>query len=1181
MKSVRLATAALVLAAAGYAQEFRATISGAVTDATGAVVSSAKVIATETQTGTRVQAASDSAGHYTIPFLLPGDYDLTIQFSGFKAFVRKGIHLGAGEQPVIDARLEVGDTKVAVEVVADVPLVNAENASVGQAITTKEVEDLPSNGGTPMMLASLAMGVIATGQPSTVQPYASGGAAGWSIGGMPNQTNELMVDGVPNTTWDGRLAYSPPQDAVSEVRVKAFDTDAAYGHTGGGTANTILKSGTNVLHGSLYEKNQPSNMVANTFFNNKAGQPPTITHFNQFGGTASGPIYLPKLYDGRNRVFWFFAFEGLQDSTPNTNFLTVPTLPERGGDFSQLLALKAPLSPVTIYDPSTAVLNGSTVTRTAFPGNVVPTNRLNPIALKYLQYFPAPIVTSLTRDDGYQNFANTSNTVDGFTNEFGRLDVNWSDRTRTYLNVRHTDYFQTKNDYFKNISTGSDLSRSNEGASLDQVITLTPSNLLDIRANFTRMYEDHSAPSAGFNPSSIGFPDYLSANAQYLQMPYITFASNSYNPLGFNSANQLPSQSEQIYGTWVSLRGKHQIKSGADFRLYKLNYLNYGNATGNVAFTANTWTRSASNASSTVGMGQDFASFLLGLPTGGQFDINTSAMLYQYYSAVFVQDDWRISHSLTVNLGVRFDHDFSYHEKWGRVVNGFAYDTPSPLAAAAQAAYAAKEPASMLALLPASAFKVNGGLTFASPRDNAIFHNTSHLFAPRAGLAWTPDSMHGKTVIRAGFAMFVTPIAISTLQISGAYSTNAILNQQGFSQSTSLTPSNDNYLTPYATLGNPFPGGAILKPAGSSAGLLTFAGQTVSYFNPNMQNPYSLRWNFGVQRELTPNTMLEIAYVGNHSLHLPVTYTQQNLLPRQYLSTLSVRDQALITGLTATVPNPFLGLQTNNGTASTVATSLLLSRFPEFPAGTGTGSAGVIAQDLNLGSSYYESFSVRVQKRVSRGLSITANYMRSRMIDQTTWLNDTDPAPEHRLSPFDHPNRIATAVVYELPFGRGRMFNFAAPLANKILAGWRLTGTYTFQVGAPITFVNGSTTTPGDYVYFGGKLNINNRLTDGTAFNTSVFDLKSADAFQYHIRTFSTTFGDVRQDGINDWNMALLKEFSFRERARFRLQCDFFNVINHPTFSAPNVQASNSAFGTITSQANRSRMLQVSAKLSF
>lgn len=325
MRSRFLAPFLLLLPCALFSQEFRGTMSGAVSDSTGALVPGARVTITETQTGTKTETISEPSGQYTAPFLLPGDYDVVVQMPGFKDSIRKGIHLGAGEHPVLDVRLEVGEAASSVVVTADAPLINSEDASVGQAITGKEVEDLPSNGGTPMMLASLAMGVVATGQPSTVQPFASGGAAGWSIAGSPSQTNELLVDGSPNATWDGRLAYSPPMDVVQEVRVKAFDTDASYGHSGAGTANTILKSGTNTLHGSLYEKNQPTNLVANNFFNNAAGQPAAVTHYNQYGGTAGGPLVVPKLFDGRNRVFWFFAYEGLHDSTPNPYFTTVPT----------------------------------------------------------------------------------------------------------------------------------------------------------------------------------------------------------------------------------------------------------------------------------------------------------------------------------------------------------------------------------------------------------------------------------------------------------------------------------------------------------------------------------------------------------------------------------------------------------------------------------------------------------------------------------------------------------------------------------------------------------------------------------------------------------------------------------------------------------------------------------------
>ena len=1169
-----VALACLAGSSISSAQEFRGSISGAVTDATGSMVAGAKVTVSETRTGTRTETQSDNSGHYTVPFLLPGDYDVSVRFEGFKEYVRKAIHLGAGEQPVIDVRLDVGETTQSVEVVADVPLVNNENSSIGQTITTKEVEDLPTNGGTPMMLATFAMGVISTSQPSQVQPFASGGGASWSISGSPNQTNELLVDGVPNATWDGRLAYSPPQDAVQEVRVKAFDSDASYGHTAGGTANQVLKSGSNSLHGTVSWKNQPNNLVANNFFNNKAGLGVQVTHFNQYGVTAGGPIYIPHKLDTRNKVFWFFAFEGLRDSSPNTTFVSVPTPAERQGDFSQLLTVK---SPTILYDPATAVLNGTTVTRTAFPGNRIPANRLNPIALQYLDFFPQPNVTNLVRDDGYNNFGNNNTTSDGYTNELGRIDYNISTRNRTYFNVRHTDYYQSKNDYFSNISTGSNLSRSNWGASADHVFMLNAANVINIRANFTRMFEDHSSPSAGFDPVSVGFPAYINANSQYLQLPTMSFNSNTgFQTLGFGSnANILPSQSLQLFGSWVAIRGAHTLKIGGDVRQYRLNYRTYGNSAGNFTF-GNTWMRASSSASSTVAMGQDFASFLLGLPTGGSFDINTSAMFYSYYGALFVQEDWRLSRTFTVNGGLRFDHDFPYHEKWGRTVNGFAYDATNALTAPAEAAYG-KSPSPLLA--PGD-FKVRGGLTFADPGNSAIFSNTSHLFSPRIGFAWTPDKFHGKAVIRSGFAMFVSPITISTLQITGAYSTNPILAQQGFSQSTAFNPTNDNYVTPAATLSNPFPAG-IQQPAGSSAGLITFAGQNINFLNPEMKSPYAVRWNFSTQYQLSPNMVLEVAYIGNHSLHLPITYTQLNGIPRQFLSTQGTRDQATINTLSATVPNPFRGLATATSANATVTTAQVLAHYPQYPQGINAGSSGVVIQNANLGSSYYNSLNVRFQKRLSGGLSLLANFMKSKGIDQTTWLNDSDAQTERRISPFYRPTRLSSAFTYEFPIGRGKRFNVQSHMLDLLAGGWQTTGTYTYQMGGPLTWVNGSTNNPGDYVYFGGKLNADPRAVDGLAFNTKAFDTVSGNQFQYHIRTFSTSFADVRGDGINEWSASILKRFNLGERAFLQLRIESFNFINHPTFGPANTTATNSAFGTITSQANRPRTFQVVARIVF
>jgi hypothetical protein len=1138
------------------------------------------VAVVETSTGTKYDTQTDAEGQFLAPSLLPGDYQIAVRSAGFKEYVRRGVHLSAGDWPILGIELQVGDTTTTIEVTADAPMIVSENGAIGQTITTKEIEDLPSNGGTPMMSASLSMGVISTAQPATVQPFASGGGASWSIAGSPSQTNEILIDGSPDTTWDGRLAYSPPQDAVREVRVKSFDTDAGYGHTGGGTANQILKSGTNALNGTLSWKNQPNNLVANNFFNNKSGLAPAVNHYNQATTTIGGPLYVPKVFDGRNRVFWFFAFEDDQDSTPAPTFVTVPTDAERRGDFSALLKIK---SPTVMYDPYSAVLSGTTVTRAALPNNQIPTAYMSPIAVKMLQLFPQPNVMNVTRDDGYQNFGNNGISKDGFTNELGRMDINLSDKHRVYFNTRHTDYFQKKNDYFSNVATGSYLSRANDGATFDDVYLLNATNIINVRANFTRMYEDHAAPSAGVNPTDYGFPTYLASNSQYLQLPVMAFASNSgFQQLGSNSANALPSQSAQLYGTWTVIRGAHQIKAGADLRQYNLNYKSYGNATGNFSFSANNWVRSASNASSTVALGQDLAEFLMGLPTSGSYDQNTTGMFYQHNFATFLQDDWRVTPTLTVNLGVRFDRDFPYHEKWGRTVNGFAADASSPLEAAAVKAYNA----SPIPQLPVGAFDVKGGLTFASPGNSAIYNQTSHLFSPRVGFAWTPSALKGKTVVRGGFGMFVSPNSISTLQITGAYSTNPVLTQEGFSQSTTLTSTTDNNVTPAATLSNPFPTG-IQAPVGAANGLLTYVGQAVNIISPEMKNPYSVRWNFGFQHELAKDTMLELVYMGNHGVHLPITYTQLNGLPRSVLSTSPVRDQALVTAMTASVNNPFNGLIAS-GTPSGKTTNVaqLLAPYPQFPLGysngTYSGSGGVYIQDLPAGSSYYNSLSVRLEQRMSHGLSARVVYMYSKLIDQTTWLNDTDATPERRISPFDHPHRITSTLRYELPVGKGKLVGFNSGLLNKVIGGWVTSATYTYQIGAPLTWVNGSTSTPGDYVYFGAPLNVDNRNTDGVAFNTKAFDTVSADQLQYHIRTFSTTFPNVRQDGINDVNVSLLKEVRFSDGKRvFRLQCDAFNVINHPTFAAPNTTATNTAFGQITSQSNRPRMLQLGARLVF
>jgi hypothetical protein len=1178
MKYSFVAVIALLLPSLTPAQEFRGAVSGAVTDTSGSAVAGAKVTVSETRTGTKSDTTTDTQGQYNALFLLPGDYDISVQAPGFTESTRKGLHIGAGEHPTIDFKLQVGATSQSVEVTADAPIVNSENASVGQAVTTKEVEDIPLNGRSPIMLAQLAIGVIPSPYNSTltlVHPFDTNNA--FAIGGTVNQTSETLLDGSPNATWDGRTEYSPPQDAVQEVRVKAFDTDAAFGHTGGGTINQVLKTGTNGFHGTLSEFNQPSNLTANNFFNNKNNLGNPVTHFNQYGATVGGPVILPKLYNGKDKLFWFFAFEGLKDSQPNTNFTTVPTDAEKAGNFSQILTADG----TQLYNPYTATQSGTTITRQPYAGNIIPTSQLNPIALAYLKYYPEPNVNNNTRSDGYFNFGNNATTDDNYNTEMGRIDYNMSQKSRISGNFHRTHYDQLKNDYFNNISEGTNLYRNNIGGNIDEVYIFNPSNILNVRVNFSRLYEAHSEPSAGFDPTTLGFPSYIAQNSERLQMPYIAFSTNSaFQALSDNGANQIPSQSLQLLGTWTHVMGRHTLKFGGDARQYRLNTITYGNPSGDYSFSGNSWVRQSSSSSSTVALGQDFASFLLGLPYSGGFDINTYGSYYSYYASGFLQDDWRVSPTLTVNLGVRYDHDGPYHEKYGRTENGFDTTSPNPLAAAAQAAYA-KNP---LAQLPASAFNVLGGLTFANSNNTALYQNTSHLASPRIGLAWSPSKLNGKTVVRAGYGLFVAPITVAYLGPNGNYSSSPLApaDQEGFSQTTAMVVTNNNYLTPATTLSNPFPNG-IQHPVGAALGLATYEGQAITFINPQMKSPYSQRWNFGVQHALTPDTLIEVSYIGNHAVHLPVPYTQINGIPRQFLSTLPYRDTSQ-NYLTGTVPNPFSGLATSQN-SSTVAAAQLLARFPEFPVGDSssgwTGSGGVLEQNASIGSSYFQSLNLHLQKRLSGGLFVTSNYIFSKLEERVSWLNDSDAQPEKRISPFNHSQRFVMAFTYALPVGAGKRFDSHSRWVNYAVGDWQLNSFYTWQQGAPFAWINGSSTTPGDYLYLGGPLNLNPRETNTVAFNTAAFDTKSADALQYHIRTFSTTFPNILQDGTNSLDTSVLKRFAIKEKAYLQLRFEFFNILNHPTFAQPNTTASNSGFGMITATSNRPRSIQVGARLVF
>jgi hypothetical protein len=1239
----------LLLTSGAFAQEFRATISGTISDTTGALIPSAIIVVTETQSGTVNRTTSDRAGQYVVPFLPPGEYSITVTKSGFETLTRAGITLQAQEHPVINLTLIIGSSSQTVTVTAEAPLINLDNASVGDVISTQSVADLPLNGRTPVVLTELSVGVITTSAPGITHPFDNNAANSWSISGTPNQVSEVLLDGSPDLTMLGAQAYSPTQDTVQEVSVQPFATDASFGHTIGGVINQVTKGGTNAIHGTMYEFNQIPNLNANLYFNsayyNKGAAKPLPTfHYNQYGLSVGGPVLIPKLFNGKNKLFFFFAWEGLKDNTPASQFVTVPTDAEKNGDFSALLALGATYQ---LYEPNTGTLGGGgAFTRTKVPSNCLtaaataadpagcPTNAgltINPVAAAYMKLYPEPNATG--SNTGANNYNSNAPSIDNYNNEFGRLDYNVSDRNHVFFDYRHNYRTQIKNNYLGNDTTGTTLLRENFGSTLDDVISMNSSTVFDVRLNWTFFNEVHGALSQAFSPASVGLPSGLQSNSTEVQLPFISMGTcgsfTSFLCLGDTSSAIDPTTSYQVFADVVKLTGKHTLKAGFDGRQYRLRVQNFGDSSGSFTFASTFMTSGSSGIAQPFG--GDLASMLLGYPTAGEYDINTRADYRAYYIGAFLQDDWRVSNHLTVNLGVRFDIDTPYGEKLGRTVNGF---DPLAVNSASAAAAAAFNPANAKGTsngttVSVSSINTLGGLTFPSSNWGAPYQiqDSKGFWSPRIGFSYNPAFLKGKLVIRGGFGVFVQPETLASLAATGSYSSNAINDQEGFSAPTTYVAATDttNFKTAN-TLSNPFPNG-FAQPAGSSGGASTFLGSTgtVSFLAPVEHDPYSERWNLGVQHELTGSTLIEVLYVGNHAVHLPVNTQNINTVEQQYLTTNPYRDYNLVTALATKVNNPFSGLLPGSSfNAATTALSGLTVPYPQF------GTSSVNEQNETIGQSWFHSGMVHVQQRAKHGLTLTANYSFSKLLEKDTRLNDVDVQLTRRVSPYDHRQHFTVGGTYDLPFGRGKLFTLGGgKLADEIFGGWVINSIYQFQTGPPIYFSADIPFNPGNGVYNIVSQPRNTSLANGpdgtpavvnayqvfatgagtctvvagsqpcdgtvSTYNPNAVPTGSqtkADAvaastnasYANHYRTLPQTFGSVRADGFNNMDASILKNFKIVDRVSFQLRFETFDTLNHAFFAAPAVtSATSSSFGYVSAVPSTAqpRQIQLGGRITF
>ena len=600
-------------------------------------------------------------------------------------------------------------------------------------------------------------------------------------------------------------------------------------------------------------------------------------------------------------------------------------------------------------------------------------------------------------------------------------------------------------------------------------------------------------------------------------------------------------------------KGPAILRFGAEYRLYRDDLYAWGVEDPSMTFNTK-WTNGPLDSSAGSPIGQGLASFLLGLPSTGSAGKNTAYADQSYNYAFYFQSDWRVSRTLTVNTGVRYDYDSPITERYNRSVEGFAFNAANPIAAQAIANYAQNP----IAGLPASQFQVDGGLDIppASTESSRHLWQTSRLnFAPRIGLAWqtTPN-----TVIRAGYGIFFVPEGANV----------AAANQLGFSSTTTLNPSLDNGLSFIASLANPFPSG-LNPPLGSAGGLNTYLGQSVSFFPSYQPSAYMQRWSFGIQRQFPKGIFLDVSYLGNRGTHLPVT-RQYDSVPAADLSTSPVRDQQTINNLTAQVPNPFYPLLPGtNLSGTTVARSQLLIPYPRIqrrlldPAG---------------GYSWYHSLQVMAEHRFHDGFTAQFNWVWSKFMEATAFQNATDPVPSPLISDLDRAHELHFSGIYELPFGHGKPFlSQAHGVIRTLTDGWQLEAIWQHNTGAPLGFGNALLVEPLQDIALPSD-----KQTIGAWFNTAAFDRKSGDQLADNIITMSARFSGIRAPGVDMWNMSARKNFLVKEKIRIQFHADALDAFNHTTLAAPNTTPTSTLFGTINAATNgQPRVFLFGLKLNF
>ncbi len=1144
MKILRLLTLALAPVWAS-AQTTTGTVSGVVTDANGALVPNASVKLTNTATGVAQSSQANESGSYVFPLVQPGPYQVAVEKTGFQRFART-FTLEVTQQARIDAQLTLGQVTETVNVSAAAVLLETDTSNLGQVITNRQVADLPLNGRNPFALAALTPGVtplasFGAGIAGARGAAQSAGANNFLANGGMTGGNEILLDGIPITVCcQGQPALIPTIDTTEEFKVQTNTSPAEFGRTSGGILNIVTKSGTNRIRGSAYEYFRNEKLDSANFFVNRAGTNPipgrqdrrTPLRYNQYGFAIGGPIK-------KDRTFFFGNFEQVKLRRSLFRTFSVPSPLMRTGDLTQ--------APADVFDPATTRPNPEAAgrfLRTPFPGRTIPSARISPIARNILALYPQPQRAGIVN-----NLDSVANSRDDDKQFSVRADHNFSERHRLFGRYSRlwNDHYEPN--YWNSISSPGGFNQfiKSHTVVVDDIMTLRPTVVLNLRYGFARQRNFRDPYSLGTDLGALGFSQQYVGQVQERFLPVIGINGSNGND---ESGNQrFTRYSHNVAAALSLIRSKHSMKLGWDGRVFLDHNASLGNPGGNFSFGSTFL--SGPDPTAGVPGGQapylGLGSFLMGIPTGGLLTFSDATSQQGFYHALYFQDDWKLTSKLTLNLGIRWEMETGPSERFNRL--------------------ATIDPGLESPLARATGLPLRGGLQFrgVNGASRQRYKTDANNIGPRIGLAY---SVNPKTVVRGGFGVFYTPGLVRLFNGGNP----------GFSVTSPFVASIDG-VNPVGSLATPFPGG--LQPlAGSSQGAATLVGTGIAALNYDTPLPYSLQWNFGVQKELPGSMAVNLSYAGNKGVKLPVNVGLNALNPSFFGQP---GDLNRVAQLNALVNNPFFGVITTAGplAARQVQQNQLLRAYPHF---TGFG-----VNFMGGGNSTYHAFQASAQKRMSHGLLATLSYTFSKNLGDVNMLttsffdagqnpgyqNEFNRGIDRSVLGSDFPHRLVMSGVYDLPFAKG----------HRWLGGWQVNGIYTYQSGQPLVFgVSGTPAYAGSRSSFTGSEvqtsgDPSSRLggvSGGTGYlNAAAFRLPVSFEFG------NTPRLDSRNRGVPTKNLdfSLIKSFAITERFKTQFRVESFNLTNTPVFGLPNTTVGNPGFGVIGGQANSPRTVQLALKV--